>query len=366
MRLLVVDDDAVFREEFGDFLVSEGHEVVAAPNVHKALELLESEPVDAIFTDLRMPRQSGLDLLGEVRHRWPSVHVVMVTGYATVQTAVDAMKTGAFDYIAKPFRGQQVHGVLQLIAEQRRFADSNLPSSSAAEVARQLAHRHTANILLAAATVPSLGARVQHLPFDGRSPSELLPALEAFLRDHPNGGLVIADAGQMLPGHRLGDVLEILRRLRERLDGVGPFAVGLDPRTIGRPEAVAIRSSVTAPAVQSALEVLSNPIRRRVLLRLATAPASFTEAMHAAELDDSPKLAFHMNRLVDEGLLARDENQYTITPKGASAVAIVREIEDVSSQRDPRTFVYVSEAKSAPAATTGAAKRTPKRPRGRR
>jgi CheY-like chemotaxis protein/DNA-binding transcriptional ArsR family regulator len=358
VRLLVVDDDAVFREEFSDFLVSEGHDVLSAPNVRKALELLESEPMDAIFTDLRMPRQSGLELLSEVRHRWPTVHVVMVTGYATVQTAVDAMKTGAFDYIAKPFRGQQVQQVLQLIGEQRRFTDSNLPSASATEVARQLARRHATMVLLAAASAPPPDAHLQHLPFDGRSPSELMPALEAFLRDHPNGGLVIADAGQMLPGHRLDDVLEILRRLRERLDGVGPFAVGLDPRKIGRPEAVAIRSSVTAPAVQSALEVLSNPIRRRVLLRLANAPASFTEAMRAAELEDSPKLAFHMNRLVDGGLLARDEGQYAITPKGASAVAILRELEDVSSQRDPRTFVYVSTAKPA-SATEAAPTETP-------
>ncbi|MCI4369577.1 MAG: response regulator, partial [Thermoplasmata archaeon] len=103
MRLLIVDDDAVFREELSDILRDDGHEVHSAPSVPKAIEELEREDFDAVFSDLKMPRQSGLVLLRDVRQRWPQTLVVMITGFATVETAVDAMKLGAFDYIRKPF-----------------------------------------------------------------------------------------------------------------------------------------------------------------------------------------------------------------------------------------------------------------------
>jgi predicted transcriptional regulator len=99
--------------------------------------------------------------------------------------------------------------------------------------------------------------------------------------------------------------------------------------------------------VQTALEALSSPIRRRVLFRLTKGAASFSEAMHAAELDDSPKLAFHMHRLIDEGLIVHLHEQYRLTPKGQSAVAILREMEDVAAGKGTRAFVYQTPSEAA-------------------
>ena len=71
MRLLVVDDDAVFREDLAELLRDEGHEVAVAPSAPKALEALTEGEFEVVLTDLKMPRQSGLDLLRVVRQRWP-------------------------------------------------------------------------------------------------------------------------------------------------------------------------------------------------------------------------------------------------------------------------------------------------------
>jgi len=340
MRLLVVDDDPLFREELTTFLSDEGHATFTAPSVRRALEILETESIDVLFTDLKMPRQSGLELLTEVQRRWPGIFTVMITGFATVQTAVEAMKVGAFDYLAKPFRTVQVQQVLQLIEEQRSFQDSHLPTGTAVELARDLARRHKTRILYADVPPPPRAENLEFLAFDGTNPSDLPYALDQFLRQNPKGGLVVARADRMLENHHLEDIVAILQQLRERLEDGGPFAISLDPTRTTQAQAEALRTAVTAPAVQTALEALSSPIRRRVLFRLAEGPASFSDAMHAAQLDDSPKLAFHMHRLVDEGLIAHAGERYRLTPKGNSAVAILREMEDVTAGKGSRFFVY--------------------------
>jgi len=340
MRILVVDDDPLFREELTTLLADEGHTTFAAPSVRRALEVLESESVDVLFTDLKMPRQSGLELLAEVRRRWPGIFTVMVTGFATVPTAVEAMKEGAFDYIAKPFRSAQLQQVVHLIEEQRSFQDAHLPTGTAAELARDLARRWKVPILYADVPPAPRGEDLEFLAFDGASPSDLPHALDDFLRHHPGGGLVIARVDRMLENHRLDDIVAILHQLRQRLEGGGPFAISLDPSRISQTQAEALRTTVTAPAVQTAIEALSSPIRRRVLFRLTKGPASFSEAMHAAELDDSPKLAFHMHRLIDEGLIVHLHEQYRLTPKGQSAVTILHEMENVAAGKGARTFVY--------------------------
>jgi CheY-like chemotaxis protein/DNA-binding HxlR family transcriptional regulator len=359
MRILVVDDDPLFREELTTFLSDEGHTTVAAPSVRRALEMLEAESVDVLFTDLKMPRQGGLELLAEVRRRWPGIITVIVPGFATVPTAVEAMKEGAFDYISKPFRTAQLQQVLHLIEEQRSFQDANLPTGTAVELARDLARRRKTRILYADVPPGPRSDGLEFLAFDGKSPSELPHALDEFLTQHPGGGLVLARADRMIENHRLDDIVSILQQLRERLEGGGPFAITLDPSRISKAEAEALRTAVTAPAVQAALEALSSPIRRRVLFRLTKGPASFSEAMHAAELDDSPKLAFHLHRLVDEGLIVHLHELYRLTPKGQSAVTILHDMEDVAAGKGTRTFVYQtpSDAPSSPMESNGRVRR---------
>jgi FixJ family two-component response regulator/DNA-binding HxlR family transcriptional regulator len=349
MRILVVDDDPLFREELTTLLTDEGHAALSAPSVRRALELLESEPVDVLFTDLKMPRQSGLELLTQVAQRWPSVLTVMVTGFATVPTAVEAMKSGAFDYIAKPFRTVQVQQVLRLIEEQRRFRDSHLPTGTGLELARDLARRRKTRILYAARPPAPRGDRLDFFAFDGSNPSELIHALDRFLTENPTGGLVVAEADRMLVNHRLEDVVAVLTQLRERLRDGGPFAISIDPLRVTQAQAEAFRTAVTDPAVQHALEALSSPIRRRVLFRLAEGTASFSDAMRAAELDDSPKLAFHLHRLVEEGLIGHSAGRYRLSPQGESAVAVLREVENVAAGTGSRTFVYQTPARARPA-----------------
>jgi DNA-binding HxlR family transcriptional regulator len=265
-----------------------------------------------------------------------------------VETAVEAMKQGAFDYIAKPFRTAQLQQVLHTIEEQRSFRDAHLPTGTPVELARDLARRRHTRILYADVPPAPRGEDLEFHAFDGKSPSELPHALDEFLGRHSGGGLVVARVDRMLDDHRLDDIVAILQQLRQRLEGGGPFAISLDPSRISQAQAEALRSAVTAPAVQTALETLSSPIRRRVLFRLTKGPASFSEAMHAAELEDSPKLAFHLHRLMDDDLIIHLHEQYRLTPKGRSAVEILHEMENVAAGKGTRTFVYQTPSIDSP------------------
>jgi two-component system response regulator HydG len=108
-RVLVVDDSEVTLDYLGRTLRGFGYVVQTALAVAPALELLASDRFDLVITDLRMPGASGLDLLHHVREKLPTTAVMMITGYASIEGAVEAVKAGAEDYLAKPFTDEELH-----------------------------------------------------------------------------------------------------------------------------------------------------------------------------------------------------------------------------------------------------------------
>ncbi len=118
-RVLVVDDDRAVRSALRINLQKAGIQVSVVPSAEAALELMEQRTVDLVLTDVRMPGMGGLDLLQEVRRRWPQVEVVVMTGYGNVDDAVNAMKGGAADYIIKPISKNELLVILDRALEAR-------------------------------------------------------------------------------------------------------------------------------------------------------------------------------------------------------------------------------------------------------
>jgi DNA-binding NtrC family response regulator len=100
---MIVDDEPIEASVMGDILTDSGFDVSIQTNPRKALDLAQKQSFDLIVSDLKMPNMDGLELLRELRRNDPDVHVIIITAYATVGTAVTAMREGAFDYIMKPF-----------------------------------------------------------------------------------------------------------------------------------------------------------------------------------------------------------------------------------------------------------------------
>jgi NtrC-family two-component system response regulator AlgB len=121
MNILIIDDDASVRRAMRATLESMGHLVSDAANSAQALELLGHRLFDLAFLDLRLAREHGLDLLPELLRLAPGLHVVIVTAYATIETAVEAMRRGAFDYLPKPFTPDALRVALERSAKVRRL-----------------------------------------------------------------------------------------------------------------------------------------------------------------------------------------------------------------------------------------------------
>ena len=119
-RLLVVDDEAIARKNLDHILTKEGYQVATAATGMEALELIRSTPFDLVLTDLKMEKVDGLQVLAHVKEVNPDTRVILITGYATVDSAVQAMKQGASDYIAKPFQLEEVRAAVSKALERRR------------------------------------------------------------------------------------------------------------------------------------------------------------------------------------------------------------------------------------------------------
>src|SRR4030042_3864358 len=102
-NLLVVDDEEVIRKGMRRILEAEGYQVTTSASGRTAIEKIQEQDFDVVITDLKMPGMDGTGVLKTIKILQPEVPVVIITGYSTVDTAVEAMKNGAFDYIAKPF-----------------------------------------------------------------------------------------------------------------------------------------------------------------------------------------------------------------------------------------------------------------------
>jgi len=157
-RLLAVDDTPSTLELLQRNLTSQGYQVFTAPNVAEAIRLLESTPVDLVITDLKMPGASGMDLIRHIRENFKDVEVMMITGYPTIEGAVTAVKSGAEDFLAKPFTDEELFAAVQRAFDKlqmRRVANTAIfqtPHSPQGLIGESEAMQKLRNAIAKAAT----------------------------------------------------------------------------------------------------------------------------------------------------------------------------------------------------------------------
>ena len=124
--VLVIDDEEVMRDILGTLLEREGYSVRLASSGQEGLDLAKSLPFDAVIVDVMMPGIDGLQVLDELKKHDEELPVLMITAYASMESAISAMKKGAFDYITKPFKNDEVLVVLQNAIERRQLVAENV------------------------------------------------------------------------------------------------------------------------------------------------------------------------------------------------------------------------------------------------
>jgi len=124
-RVLIVDDEENFRHMLSVILVKEGYEVETASNGDEALQKVMASPFDQVLCDIRMPRMDGLEFLKEMRKKGAEVITIMMSAYGTVDIAIEAMKLGAYDYISKPFKPDEIILTLRKAEEREQLRREN-------------------------------------------------------------------------------------------------------------------------------------------------------------------------------------------------------------------------------------------------
>jgi len=125
-RILIVDDEEIMRESLTDWLKEDGYEVVAVEDGFKGLVEAQSSSWNVMLLDLKMPKMDGLEVLKEVKRLKLDIPVIIITAYATVDTAVAAIKEGAYDYIVKPFHPEEVGLIIKKIIERQNLIKENI------------------------------------------------------------------------------------------------------------------------------------------------------------------------------------------------------------------------------------------------
>lgn len=125
IKLLIVDDEKIAIKNLEHVLKKEGYEIKTTTNGQNALKLLNRHDFDVVLTDLKMEKVDGMQILKRCKEANPDLEVIMITGYATVETAIEAMKHGAYHYIAKPFKLDEVRKVVREASEKVRLKKEN-------------------------------------------------------------------------------------------------------------------------------------------------------------------------------------------------------------------------------------------------
>ncbi len=119
-RILVIDDEAIVRVSCDRVLGPEGYDVELTSRGDEALRRLDAERFDLVLTDLKMPDMDGLEVLKKIKEKWPHIPVIIITGYGTISTAVQAIKLGAYEYIEKPFNPEDILSAVKRSLEDKK------------------------------------------------------------------------------------------------------------------------------------------------------------------------------------------------------------------------------------------------------
>ena len=118
IRVLIVEDDKSSLDILEEYLVAEGFSVLTASDGSKAIKIIEEEDLDVVLTDLKLPGANGIEVLKVAKKVNQDLHVIIITGYASLETALQAIKEGGYDYITKPFRLEEVGVALKNVSEK--------------------------------------------------------------------------------------------------------------------------------------------------------------------------------------------------------------------------------------------------------
>jgi YesN/AraC family two-component response regulator len=347
---MIVDDDVTVVDGLKTLLKNRGYEAIGAHSGRGCLDKLRREGADVVFLDIRMPEMDGIEALKEIKRMSPSTYIVMMTAFATVDTAVEAMKDGAFDYVRKPFKLDDVKTSILNILEEIKFEKTHrviTPSDViklkncfeffksflrkgvkglciSGEEPKSINKKHgLKNVENVWVTEKAEGAKVCVNP---KKLDELKSIIENFTSKNKNVPLLICDLDFLIKQNSWEAVKGFLQDLNEKIRSRNTTLIlSADPGEMEKEELEKLQSFISDLPVRLIFEATSSPMRRKIILLLdRQKKSSFTAIGKEIGITDSPKLSFHLRKLKECGMIEQDQDKnYSLTWAGSETAVVL-------------------------------------------
>ena len=350
VKILIVDDDRVLRETFSSLLEEEGYTVECAPDGVTALRLLREKKYDITFIDLKMPKMDGISLLSKIKEEKIDTIPIMITGYGTIESAVEAMKEGAYDYIRKPFEMKRIKECIQEALGKKRFhnnVNSAINTVDPLSLVKDLGKTspvlcvtHDKEICKEIPNATCIHVSEKGGDLHPRDLYRLNDIITIFSRKNPKSVIFIDCLNELLNVHRWENIFTTLSKLITELSESGVrFVISMPETEASTPLEKELTHLITEKHIQPLSDCLANPLRRKIIRFLRKEKkAPFSVLMQSVGEIESPKLSFHLRRLSQEGIITKDGESYALTKSGHLISETLDKLES-DLAKDPQSAV---------------------------
>lgn len=329
-KILIVDDEETILDAAKTALEVYGYEVETAVSGFECLEKLEN--IDIVLLDIKMPEMDGIETLKEIKKRKPMLPVIMITAYATVDTAIEAMKRGATDYIRKPFNVDELEkGILAAIEDVKfRKVENTFKEDCFEQFGKLLKH---ARGICIARSFEGLKTQknVIHIPMEFDLKPRLLEDIKENINQiiSQNDVVLLSNIEYLLKTNGTENIRKFLEWLNKKvLANNGKLILSAHLISVNEKERQTLQDFIGDIHLGLFSDSISNYLRRKIINLLADGGThSFTRIAQELKIEDNPKLSFHLKKLKDDGMLEQDEEKrYFLSSMGRDIATLIENI----------------------------------------
>lgn len=336
-KILVVDDEETARVTLEALLKKEGYDVTIAKNGKEAIEKIKSDIFDVALVDLVMPDIDGMFVLNEIKSSNPSTHVIMITGFGTIENAVEAMKVGATDYISKPFKKNEIENLIKRTLEEARFGGGigvGEEAQDGFELFKNLVTHGASGLCITKQDPDTLKDKydlddIQVIKLEGLD--KLASNINEFIADSDNAIVLVDGIEQLITQSSIEPMKRFVSDLNKNLSkSNSKLIVIYDSKEVDAKLSRDFMQVIARPYTRQISEILSHPLRRDIIRFLGQNKVSiFTTIKQELGVEDPPKLSFHLRNLRSAGIIEQDsERRYFLTDRGEKVNGLLDKMDD--------------------------------------
>ncbi len=338
-KIMFVDDDPSILDAAKTAIESYGYDVITAKSGMECLAKLEE--ADLVFLDIKMPGMNGIDVLKKIKKRNSSLPVIMITAYATVDTAIEAMKHGAFDYIRKPFDVEELEGSILAALEEIKFdrlKKMNIGKGNTFEKFVEMVKDHEGICITKDTDRIGEIENVHSVSLSEEWNPRSIEDVKKDISSLPGNNRVIllTDIDYLLESNSIRKVRNFLKWLYKLSSANRDTLIfSTDFEDIDEQTENEIAEMIADIRLGLFSESISNYLRRKVIQILADGEKySFTRIAQMLNIKDNPKLSFHLKKLKDDGVIAQDEDKrYFLSDVGKEIAGVLESIKEYRTER---------------------------------